>query len=299
MGRPRRHAGDPAGSSVPCDYDTDPGRYRRGMQLADAYTAGSMYDRVARMLLRAPGVAGVLDVGCADGVLARALPREGPYLVGMDTSPVLLRGHPPPAVRGDAARLPFGHGTLDAVTALNVLYHLPSPLPALREAHRVLRDGGYLLVSAIARDDSPELAGYWRRPATTFDAEDAPALLAQVFADVAVHPWDAPLVTLPSPTAIRDYLLGRQAPIEAADAAAHALPVPLRVTKRGALLVARCRQPRAAGPRLTAVSVAVPSLCPVHGRRTSFTTSLGPPTARNRRSGCAPGRRSAWLRRGS
>jgi hypothetical protein len=41
-------------------------------------------------------------------------------------------------------------------------------------------------------------------------------------------------VTLPSPAAIRDYLLGRQAP---AEAAAHALPVPLRVTKRGALLV--------------------------------------------------------------
>jgi hypothetical protein len=36
------------------------------MQVADAYTAGSLYDRVARML-RAPDVARVLDVGCADG----------------------------------------------------------------------------------------------------------------------------------------------------------------------------------------------------------------------------------------
>jgi hypothetical protein len=120
-----------------------------------------------------------------------------------------------------------------------MLYHLPSPLPHCGRHARVLRAGGYLLVSAIARDDSPELAGYWRRLATTFDAEDAPALLAQVFADVTVHPWDAPLVTLPSPAAIRDYLLGRRAPVEAADAAAHALPVPLHVTKRGALLVGR------------------------------------------------------------
>jgi len=247
MGRPRRPAGDPAGSSVPCDYDTDPRRYRLGMQVADAYTAGSLYERVARML-RAPDVGRVLDVGCADGVLSRALPRPGPFLVGLDTSPVLLRSHPPPVVRGDVARLPFVTGAFDAVTALNVLYHLPSPLPALREACRVLRDGGYLLVSAIARDDSPELAGYWRRPATTFDAEDAPALLAQVFADVTVQPWDAPLVTLPSPAAIRDYLLGRQAPAEAADAAAHALPVPLRVTKRGALLVARRPAAEGRGP---------------------------------------------------
>jgi hypothetical protein len=45
-------------------------------------------------------------------------------------------------------------------------------------------------------------------------------------------------VTLPSATAIRDHLLGRQAPATA-EAAARALPVPLRVTKRGALLLAR------------------------------------------------------------
>ena len=248
MQRPRRPAADPSGSAVPCDYDADPRRYRLGMRTADAYAADSLYDRVARMLLSAPGVGRVLDVGCADGVLRRALPRTGPHLVGLDASPVLLRTHPPPAVRGDAARLPFGTGAFDAVTALNVLYHLPSPLPALLEARRVLRSGGYLLVSAIARDDSPELAGFWRRPATTFDAEDAPALLAQVFADVTVHPWDAPLVTLPSPAAIRDYLLGRQAPVEAADAAAHALPVPLRVTKRGALLVARRPAAEGRGP---------------------------------------------------
>jgi hypothetical protein len=54
-----------------------------------------------------------------------------------------------------------------------------------------------------------------------------------------VHAWDAPLVTLPDGDAIRDYLAGRQAPPAAAEAAARALPVPLRVTKRGALLVAR------------------------------------------------------------
>lgn len=82
------------------------------------------------------------------------------------------------------------------------------------------------MTAAIARTDSPELGAYWTRPATGFDAEDAPGLIGRVFDSVTVHRWDAPLVTLPDPVAIRDYLLGRQAPAEVAAAAARAMPVP-------------------------------------------------------------------------
>jgi len=102
----------------------------------------------------------------------------------------------------------------------------------------VLRGGGHLVAAVIARDDSPEFNTYWTRPASSFDAEDAPGLLAQVFASITVHPWDAPLVTLPSPEAVRDYLSGRQVPAGVAAAAADETPVPVRVTKRGALIVA-------------------------------------------------------------
>jgi SAM-dependent methyltransferase len=226
------------GVVVPLDYDADPQRYRLGMQVTDTYAATSLYDWVARML-RKRGVGSVLDVGCADGVLRRALEPSGPWLVGLDTSKALLRSHPPPAVLGTATRLPFAGGVFDAVTTLNVLYHLPDPIAALRETRRVLRPVGYLLATAIARTDSPELAAFWRRPNTSFDAEHAAGLLGRVFAEVIVHPWDAPLVTLPDAQAVRDYLMGRQAPVAAAERAARVVPVPLRVTKRGALLVAR------------------------------------------------------------
>jgi SAM-dependent methyltransferase len=237
MGRqPPRPAGD-APAAVPSDYDADPQRYRLGMEVTGAYATGSLYDRVGRML-RALRVDSLLDVGCADGVLRHAVSPSGSWTVGLDASATLLRNHPPPVVRADAVRLPFVDGTFDAVTALNVLYHLRTPVIALRKARRVLREGGHLLVATIAGDDSPELAAHWRRPATTFDAEDAPDLLAQVFAHVEKYPWDARLVTLPTADAIRDYLLGRQTPAAAAEAAARALPVPLQVTKRRALLVA-------------------------------------------------------------
>ena len=158
---------------MPFDYDTTPERYRLGMRIAIDHGSVSLYDRVAQ-LLRDLEVGVVLDVGCADGVLRRALGSSSPRLVGLDTVPVLLRGHPPPVVRAEAARLPFVDGAFDAVTALNVLYHLADPLPALRAARRVLRRGGHLVAATIARSDSPELARYWRRSATPFDAEDAP-----------------------------------------------------------------------------------------------------------------------------
>jgi SAM-dependent methyltransferase len=227
--------------TVPFDYDDDPDRYRAAMAGTAAHSAADLYPRVAE-LLDELGARLVLDVGCAEGVLRAALPASV-QLVGLDRSAELLRAHPPPIVRADATALPFRSATFDAVTAINVLYHLADPVPALLAAHRVLRVAGHLVAATISREDSPELHRFWRRPATSFDAEDAADLLRRAFDVVAVYPWDAQLVTLPDGAAIRGYLLGRQAPIDVADAAARALPVPLRVTKRGALLVARRRRP--------------------------------------------------------
>ncbi len=139
---------------MPFDYDARPERYRLGMRVAGECSAGSLYEWGAR-LLDAPEVQIVLDLGCADGVLRRALPPSGPRLIGLDVSATLLGAHPPPVVRADAKHLPFTNGVFDAVTAVNVLYHLPDPVSALREARRVLNPDGQLLAATISRLDSP------------------------------------------------------------------------------------------------------------------------------------------------
>ena len=223
---------------MPFDYGAAPERYRLGMQNTRMHSTADLYAQVARVLDEL-GARAVLDVGCADGPLRRSLLPTGPWLVGLDVSATLVSAHPGPVVRADAARLPVLNAVFDAVTALNVLYHLRDPLAALSEVRRVLRPGGYLVASAIARNDSPEFDSYWARPATSFDAEDAPQLLAGVFGAVTVHPWDARLITLPDPTAIYDYLLGRQAPAEVAATAAREISTPLHVTQRGAMIIAR------------------------------------------------------------
>jgi hypothetical protein len=73
----------------------------------------------------------------------------------------------------------------------------------------------------------------------TFDAELAPELVAERFVDVDVEAWDRPLLTLPTTEAIRDYLIGRQIAPDRAAAAARTVDTPLRVTKLGAIVLAR------------------------------------------------------------
>ena len=62
--------------------------------------------------------------------------------------------HPFEAVVGDARRLEEPDESADAVLLLGPLYHLqerPDRLVALRESHRVLRDGGVLAAAGINR----------------------------------------------------------------------------------------------------------------------------------------------------
>lgn len=89
----------------------------------------------------------VLDVGCADKWTERVLP-DGCEYFALDY-PVTGGGlyGARPHVFADASRLPFANASVGTVLMLEVLEHLREPQQALREAARVLRSGGRLLLT--------------------------------------------------------------------------------------------------------------------------------------------------------
>jgi hypothetical protein len=111
-----------------------------------------------------------------------------------------------------------------------------------------MRGSAVVAVAAPSRDDSPEFAHALQRTPLTFDAELAAELFSELFTQVEVERWDAPLLELPDAVAVRDYLRGKGVSRQAAERTAAATRVPIRVTKRGASCSRASRAERAATP---------------------------------------------------
>lgn len=109
----------------------------------------------------------VVDVGCGDGALVRALARRGASVIGVEVDERALaraRAAEPAGAetyrvgRGEA--LPLDAGSVDVVVFFNSLHHVPaaSQPAALDEAARILAPGGRLYVAEpIAAGPSFEL----------------------------------------------------------------------------------------------------------------------------------------------
>lgn len=100
----------------------------------------------------------LLDAGCGSGGMLAALARRfsSAVLVGMDLSDHGLaltarRGTGATLVPGNVNQLPFPNSQFDFVLSLDVLTNRGvDDQVALREAHRVLRSGGELIVNVAA-----------------------------------------------------------------------------------------------------------------------------------------------------
>jgi predicted TPR repeat methyltransferase len=101
----------------------------------------------------------VLDLGCGTGLVAQALHQVASAIEGVDLSARMLEraertGHYAALHRGDVLAFLEGRetGEADLVVAADVFVYMAALEGVFREAHRVLRRGGFLAFTAQAGD---------------------------------------------------------------------------------------------------------------------------------------------------
>jgi ubiquinone/menaquinone biosynthesis C-methylase UbiE len=126
-------------------------------------------DRTAALAVTtSPAPARLLDVGCGTGYLLRRLAGRYPEartLIGVDPAPAMVRiaasGHGDERLRfsvGVAEALPFPDRTFHLVVSTTSFDHWSDQRRGLSECHRVLADGGRLvLVDQFSRWLGPTL----------------------------------------------------------------------------------------------------------------------------------------------
>ena len=166
---------------------------------------------VARRL-RADGVRTFAEIGSASGPISLQLALDEIHCVHVDLNP------PPgtlrPIVRGEMRALPLRRRSFNAVSLINCLYFLGDPVEGIREARALLRPGGLFVAGSPSRYHDPELRDViptWGEP-SPFDAEEAAALVGEVFEDVEVEWWESPAWALRTRDAVVDYLVAFRVP---------------------------------------------------------------------------------------
>jgi ubiquinone/menaquinone biosynthesis C-methylase UbiE len=114
-------------------------------------------ETIWRVLELEPGME-VLDLACGHGRIANRLAERGARVTGLDATPLFLdrgrqdaqtRGVTVDYVEGDMRALPWEEGRFDRVLSWFTsfgYFHDDGNRAVLREAHRVLRPGGRLLI---------------------------------------------------------------------------------------------------------------------------------------------------------
>ncbi|WP_050930366.1 class I SAM-dependent methyltransferase [Aestuariivita boseongensis] len=106
-----------------------------------------------------------LDAGCGAGMACALSASLGAAVAGLDASEEMLkiaRDRTPSGYfrQGDLEALPFEDDSFDVVTGFNAFQYAGDPAQALREAGRVTRPGGKIVILTWGEPEGMEAAGH-------------------------------------------------------------------------------------------------------------------------------------------
>ncbi|MGQ0528837.1 MAG: metalloregulator ArsR/SmtB family transcription factor [Panacagrimonas sp.] len=128
------------------------------------YSPGRSWEATSRALMTLLSLGDVLDLASGDGVFAELIAAQARSVTCVDVSAAVigaarkrLAGFPNVAFhQGDMHRLPFADQSFDHVFAMHALSYSADPAGLLREAARLLRPRGRLVVAALRRHQHAE-----------------------------------------------------------------------------------------------------------------------------------------------
>jgi len=132
-------------------------RCSRDLFRMDAYLI-ARYEIIMRLVKKYSGIScgKVLDAGCGDGMLTSLIAGEGYSVDGVDTNlqgiEIARSKFEQKNILGDfyvidSYRYPFEEEVYDIVVCSDVIEHVKEPVKMLNEIKRVLKKGGYLIIS--------------------------------------------------------------------------------------------------------------------------------------------------------
>jgi 2-polyprenyl-3-methyl-5-hydroxy-6-metoxy-1,4-benzoquinol methylase len=113
--------------------------------LADLQT-NTIYRDLRRRLKNFSGK--ILDVGCGNSPFRPLLNPASTQYQGIDVQAAASFGYQnPDTIYYDGKVIPFADGSFDAVLCTEVLEHVADPAETIREIHRVLKPGGFGIIT--------------------------------------------------------------------------------------------------------------------------------------------------------
>lgn len=122
------------------------------------YSPGRTWEATARALIGLLALGDVVDIACGDGVLAELIAERARSVTGVDISPTVTAAARKRLARlanvafheADMHELPLPSSAYDHVFLMHALSYTREPQAVLREARRLLRPSGRLIVAALA-----------------------------------------------------------------------------------------------------------------------------------------------------